>query len=770
MPDSMPDFHGSAARQLCSVCETLDLEAMFCDEVKEKAMGQLADYDNPECPFCALISQSIRSAWGKKWSASRLCTTASTPPRLFMQSRSPLSARRNGRIEHPQPRLLLAIDQKPPGFHRDRAMLKEVDRVKDRFIIAEIEALPSTSAPFMSALREADLLPRRKVGDGVNIPLLRHWLDECKKHKHSEISLTQEAEGSLQKHQHPFRLIDVLHERLVHKTERCDYAALSYVWGRLPTILNRGGDKAEVPILLTTRDNLKSLCTSRSLSQSRPGARRTGGIPHTIRDAMDLTRRIGMRYLWVDTLCIVQDDPRDKQQLIGIMDDVYNNAVFTIVAASGDDAKSGLRGVSPRTGRPVSAARIKICSSDDTTLDLSMCLPSLCEEVRRSAWNTRGWTFQEQCLSRRCLYFAQDEVFFNCSEAQWREGYDYGERCESLPGSTFHDVQVRTGPPWWSRNLRRDLDPTPYRYLGRLSSGLDVHGYQRAVQEYSRRELTFPHDVLSAFEGTFKQFANAREDNVRTTGLSIRQAQGIPSHLLYQAVLWFPSNEAQRRRCTHDASGAPTEEFPTWSRASYFGAIDFVFADNLWISRNISQAPTKPVPFYGLVTSWHYEGGTQDTHNQLESLRARRYLVDYFGLDVDLLLPRSQLEKEAPSHLACGELGFLGACLLPDGFRISRGTRVAALELAGIHRGEFRFDNESEANVDQLVAVAACDTIIKPPGRVAIFVGLATEEGVSRRVGVGFVYLDQGESSMKPQWEYRFWAASQRHEPPSGAP
>ncbi|KAK3363250.1 heterokaryon incompatibility protein-domain-containing protein [Lasiosphaeria hispida] len=754
----MSGFHGSPAQQLCSACEKLDLEAMLCDEVKEKAMGRLANYNHPDCPFCALISQTIRLAWGETWDASKLCTTASTPPRLFIQSRSPLSAKRNGHVQHPQPRLLLAVDQKPPGFQRDRAMLKEVDRVKDRFIVAEIEALPSTSAPFMSTLREADLLPRRGVGDSVDLSLLRYWLDGCKKHSHSETSLTPP-----QRHQqHPFRLIDVLHERLVHKTERCDYAALSYVWGRLPTILSRGADKAEeVPILLTTRDNLKSLCVSRSLSRSRPGAHKTGGIPQTIRDAMDLARMIGMRYLWVDTLCIVQDDPQDKQQLIGIMDDVYNNAAFTIVAASGGDAKSGLRGISPRTGRPISPARIKRCSSDETTLDLSICLPSLCEEARRSAWNTRGWTFQEQCLSRRCLYFTHDEVFFNCPEVQWREGYDYGEeRRQSLSGSIFHDVQVRTGPPWWSRNLRRDLDPTPYRYLGRLSSDLDVHGYQRAVQEYSRRELTFPHDVLSAFEGTFKQFANAGESNMETAGLNIRKAQGIPAHLLYQAILWFPSNEAQKRRCTHDSSGPlAEEEFPTWSWASYVGAIDFVFADNLWISRNISQAPTKRVPFYGLVASWHYGGGTiQDTHNQLGSLGARKYLADYSGLNVELLISHSQYGKVTPSSLAWGELGFLGAYLPPERFGIiSRDTRVATLELSGAHRGEFRFDNEAGVNVDQLVAMVACDSIIKPPGRVTIFVGLVTEEGVSRRVGIGFAYLGQEGSSAKPQWEYGFF-------------
>lgn len=225
-----------------------------------------------------------------------------------------------------------------------------------------------------------------------------------------------------------------------------------------------------------------------------------------------------MRYLWVDTLCILQDDENDKSRLIGNVDDVYDNATVTVIAADGSDANAGLRGISSHTGHPIEPTKI-VDASDGAILNLSICVPSLCEEVRRSTWNTRGWTFQEQCLSRRCLYFTAEETFFNCSEVQLREGYDYTDAKR-----WDHGIQIRTGPAWW---------------------GLETRNYQRAVQNYSRKSLRFQQDVFNAFEGIFNRFRWSGD----AFELSIRQTQGIPPHSLFQAILWFPSHDSRKRAC-----------------------------------------------------------------------------------------------------------------------------------------------------------------------------------------------------------------------------
>jgi hypothetical protein len=206
-----------------------------------------------------------------------------------------------------------------------------------------------------------------------------------------------------------------------------------------------------------------------------------------------------------------------------------------------------------------------------------VCLPSLCEEVRKSTWNSRGWTFQEQSLSRRCLYFTAEETFFCCSDAQWREGYDYygesyyGGEDNKTKQKYYTSVQFRTGPPWWTNNLRRDLDPTPYHYLGGSGAHddeLDILDYQKAVQDYTRRELTKQSDALNAFEGVLNRFnrlgrsaADDDQEGKRDSALGASQTQGIPTRLLFQALLWFPSAAAKRRVVEQNSSVS----FSSWS-------------------------------------------------------------------------------------------------------------------------------------------------------------------------------------------------------------
>ncbi|KAK3381191.1 heterokaryon incompatibility protein-domain-containing protein [Podospora didyma] len=749
--------------KLCSSCDRLDFETMFSLEVKQSPIGLLSDYTDPSCSFCKLISKSISLAWGPGWDAARLSsTTTNPPPHLFIQSRSPLSVNQNGRTTHPQPRLLLAISHQPPSFHLGRAPLREVDRMKDRFIVAEIESLPDRLEE-----PQACLLPRREVGDRINARQLKRWLRACQEHKHSMEAVNRDDIDDLFQDEYGFRVIDVVDECLVQKTERCEYVALSYVWGRLPTLLRPGDTTGQTPVLLSLQNNIEELSVPRGLSLQRQAERNSGRIPNTVRDAMELTRQIEMRYLWVDTLCIVQDDSADQARQIGRMDDVYNSAAVTVIAAAGDDADAGLSGIRPRQGHPIRPSRI-IDGTDGTTLGLSLCLPSLCEEVRRATWNTRGWTFQEQCLSRRCLYFTAEEVFFNCSETQWREGYDYGEekRYDGLK------VQVRTGPPWWSSKLRRDLDPTPYHYLGDVAKGLDIHSYQRAVQAYSRRELTYKLDKLNAFEGICSRFGKSGN----STNLSIRQTQGFPTHLLFQAILWFPSDEAHKSICTANQPEESVDSFSTWSWASWTGPVEFVFAESLWLSRNISQAALKGVPPYVPITCWYFGGSTQriwsspgweavcgeyssagiDKAMAMKEFSHIKGELGRIGMDAGLLL--ENLQTQAPPRLLTfGELGFFAPYLPAAEFRLSpaTGQQVFFLEISE-HRGQFRFDGEVK-HLDKLVVFVTTNTITKPPDIQSVLMGLSTLDGISTRVGIGYIYYSKEPNAGKLKWQYTFF-------------
>ena len=109
-------------------------------------------------------------------------------------------------------------------------------------------------------------------------------------------------------------------------------------------------------------------------------------MPNTLRDAMTLTAGLGLRYLWFDSLCLVQDDPADFMRGIMNMDLVYEYSYVSVIAAHGDGAESGLPGVgqTPRQGR------------QDTELLKPgmeiMRVHSLDEHLNKSVWASRGWT------------------------------------------------------------------------------------------------------------------------------------------------------------------------------------------------------------------------------------------------------------------------------------------------------------------------------------------------------------------------------------------
>ncbi|KAI1799007.1 heterokaryon incompatibility protein-domain-containing protein [Daldinia bambusicola] len=535
--------------RLCNTCKRLDLEVLLCYETSQHAVGKISEYNDPDCPFCGLISEAVDRAWGV---ADRKLAARCE---LVIQSKSPLSIKENGSTHHPQPRLLLATDREPPMFHHNQMPLRRVDTEKSGYIIAEIESIPDERSV-------VNYLPRRAIGKEVDITLINDWLKECQGHHHSRLSKEQDRGNDLFQPHAPFRLIDVDRNCIAEKGEICDYVALSYVWGTIPTISD-SPDKYQslTPILLALRSNVEYMKTDNALSELKTEAQLKARVPQTVRDAMEFTRRIGKRYLWVDTLCIIQDDRKGRDQLIARMGDIYNSAAITVIAAVGCNADAGLSGISSRAGCPIKP--VTIMTSGGTVFHISVCLSSLCEEVRREGWNTRGWTFQEQSLSQRCLYFTRNEVFFNCRECQRREGYDY-----TVKGRVKQeiDIDIRTGPPWWNRNIRRDLDPTPYHYLGGTSGReLDAQTYQTAVQEYTRRNLTHSHDIFNAFEGIFHRSEITRIAS--SEKLSIRQAQAIPSHLLYRALLWFPLPKAKRRDpyITTGPMKGSTENFSSWS-------------------------------------------------------------------------------------------------------------------------------------------------------------------------------------------------------------
>lgn len=193
----------------------------------------------------------------------------------------------------------------------------------------------------------------------------------------------------------------------------------------------------------------------------------------------------------------------------------------------------------------------------------------------------------------------------------------------------------------------------------------------------------------------------------------------------------------------------------------------------MWLSRNISQVLLKKIPYHVLIPCWHY-GGTDhkfwsqaiweansSSHEQMNPdlakacVLAKTYAKEHIGVDMDMLCTEGA-HGEQPK-LEVGDLGFVAAYI--DGadaaLSTKSGSQVFNFEVWR-HRGEFRFDKEF-GEIDEFVVVVTSDTITKTPDTQSIFIGLQTKDGVSRRVGLGWMYYSKDADSAHPPWKYKFF-------------
>jgi tetratricopeptide (TPR) repeat protein len=215
-------------------------------------------------------------------------------------------------------------------------------------------------------------------GQQVNFDLINAWLNDCD-HNHGTIC-NQPRPAQRIKAKIPLTFIDVGQQCLVSGTSNDKYFALSYTWG-------------QVDMCVTLKDNFEERRQPQGLSKVM--------FPKTIKDAIRLAFLLGVRLLWIDAVCIVQDDPDHKARDIPNMDIIYGRAFATIVALSGDNADAGLPGVNPgsRSVQRIETLPITRGSSDldydpqrkdNEIVRLVRAPQPFYLALRMSNWNTRG--------------------------------------------------------------------------------------------------------------------------------------------------------------------------------------------------------------------------------------------------------------------------------------------------------------------------------------------------------------------------------------------
>ena len=336
----------------------------------------------------------------------------------------------------------------------------------------------------------------------------------------------------------PKRVLDIGEMRLhvSRPDEHGHYTALSYCWG---------GSR-----FTTTRENYGDFLREIPLQE----------MPKTLRDAITVTWQLGFRFLWIDALCIIQDDLLDVAKEIDGMRDIYKSATVVIAAEAAAAAKQGFL----EQTLPDSAVRLPVSNPDFSVQGYIWLVDD--DPREEVGVSTRAWVFQEIMLARRLLIYTKHGVIWSClSEHGW-------DGTPGPQGQTWLWRKYRTAKH--SLNIEDPMKPkspddTPSYFWRELWGSI--------VYAYNTLELTYAGDKLPAIAGIAKEFQE------RTGG---RYVAGLWEKELVFQLGWCVSHQGKPKCAKQSTVVVPLRQngdgvIPSWSWASTTGQISFRNPRNL---------------------------------------------------------------------------------------------------------------------------------------------------------------------------------------------
>ncbi|KAJ2988608.1 hypothetical protein NUW58_g3882 [Xylaria curta] len=314
------------------------------------------------------------------------------------------------------------------------------------------------------------------TGSHENMTLAGHWIKDCIGNHDMCASGSSRPKASFA----PTRLVDAQDPtrpflRTADNTGK-EYIALSYVWGN--------GER-----FVTSRANFKD-------HQDRIPPE---SAPNTFIDALQVTRELGYRYIWIDALCIIQDDGDDLEHELSNMGNIYRHAAFTVFAEGAPDVSAGLfQQRDPHLYRPctvgVTMATKEGVVSENLTLGTIVTGPNYLKG--------RGWVLQEEVLSSRCLYFGK-QISWQCVVS---------EASEARPAPRPRKTPLSHGRETPEDKLTLWLY-APEK-MGDASRDIRWNQYDAwysVMEEYSVKNLSVATDHLRALSGLADLFQRAHQ-------------------------------------------------------------------------------------------------------------------------------------------------------------------------------------------------------------------------------------------------------------------
>lgn len=324
------------------------------------------------------------------------------------------------------------------------------------------------------------------------------------------------------------------------KNESSRYISLSHCWGGVKS-------------MTLTKDNLNSMIARIPFAD----------LPKTFSDAVDITRRLGVPYLWIDSLCIIQDSAEDWEIEAAKMSDIYANAYLTIAADGAANSHGGCYVAGKNRDTKVTEAKCTDVFGDkchvyirsNTGYPEQVHIPAH-ERTRvglHSTLASRAWVLQERVLSHRTLHFTSKEVTWECETLIRCE-------CQVRPIET---TQWNSKHRYFQRSSGAASQPSSglLEWGSPQSSSNSVKTHLTVQNAFTQLDLTFSSDRLPAIGGLAAAYAKS----TRYTYLAGLWKEDLPSALLWEFDRQSITKRTSRRHEHYYA--------PTWSWASITGPI-----------------------------------------------------------------------------------------------------------------------------------------------------------------------------------------------------
>jgi hypothetical protein len=376
-----------------------------------------------------------------------------------------------------------------------------------------------------------------------SLQLIKEWCSDCEKN-HSACKVKNTGDI-------PTRMIEIgtTKWRLCHTTEEAyaepvKFVALSYRWPKIPSI--------------------------RLLKSTEPNFRRGQQIfalPQLFQDAMKVAVFLGVRYIWIDALCIIQDSPDDWSYESVRMTNVYANSYCTIAAAASADPNDSLfKERSPEDILP----GIAECNTTQGSVPILGTFAILerdswHREFEASVLQLRGWCLQERILAPRTIHFATRQLLWECGallqNETFRDKFPYPR-----PAST-----IRIPSMWHLDQNDSDI----------LASGVAFREWSNIIKSYSRCALTEANDKLVAISGLASFFHKRTND----TYLAGMWRYNLLDYLLWMSAPFPTANDRMETLLDlillRHRGDEPARSYiaPSWSWASHHKGVYFSFSN-----------------------------------------------------------------------------------------------------------------------------------------------------------------------------------------------